>query len=961
MSKAITPPGTHGAPLPRYEELLLEGMGSRLLQENQWALAQILEQGLPELRSSRLNQRLKKADRGLAEILRSLSPELREKIDRRYGEDFLEGWIALSQEKNPDRFQAQLLSQGKESVSEGQETLALVIFDFLSKQDSALAEKAVEEADAVLGKGSRFNRLEYHLGASPRNLVQWGLFGGIFAGNFFYKGLRHKTLKYFFPSPGISRVGNKIVPHLAAAGLGFAAEVPAFGLTHKAIDEFMHGPQDWSHLSEEGASLGTQLFFLKSFGFAFPALFYRTQGLNPVTGALTPLKGFSRTTQIALPPAAMVSGIYVGTHADAYRRGQTFGPDATTGFDSVIFGLQYYGIGKLLDRFTPKTWRETIHDLDRRALAFMEGEWKLPSWKIYNNFAWETPGGPRISENFLRTYSVGEGRSGGEKPLKFSVSRLAEKLKVDADDARLMEIIKHIEAFEEPLRSSYQSKLMQIDFLDVPSHSQGPIHRMIPGIEVFSKALFQFRHALNLDGIKTVRGSLFNHLLEAALVETVLHGTPATLEKLHWAVGATRRLQPLENFFRESGMGRKYRLGKSGELPEDHPLAKRVDALGMDEDAARLVKRYLARFEKNGNLPAFLDPAGNHIHLRGKKTVSLTPEFALRCLETVWNGWEGRDLQRSYLILSILRSQDSQVPMLYLDRFFKILATGDYSEQIIQLSKLGELAYEDEFDLKKLQGYIEKNSRGSGDLEAAADFLNGTVYTGFIHYPELARRMTSLYAELPELSPPERAAERRASFRHFAESLLQEGKTEFDRADVLKMLLHRPTSLSRLAAEAIQKGDVDFELVSPLLMRMYMRQTGISEDRDLFRAYFVVPKGRLAGESHRPLLAVMKQDPKLSREEKIRTSHELAAQLIHEFSHYLRDYRGEHRKVYESEGELLEGEMLAWFEEEYFKIHQGDMRLWNQGNQNPYGFPMHLRNSIELGYYPGPALFIPQK
>ncbi len=250
------------------------------------------------------------------------------------------------------------------------------------------------------------------------------------------------------------------------------------------------------------------------------------------------------------------------------------------------------------------------------------------------------------------------------------------------------------------------------------------------------------------------------------------------------------------------------------------------------------------------------------------------------------------------------------------------------------------------FDWEYLKKILPSESWKPWAETEAAKRINGTLYTGFVHDLELAKRFVRLYRELPSLLEQPFLLRRGTGFRRIAANLLPpEGN--WGGAQILQLLNFYPTELSRAASKAIRRGKLDLEVVDRDAMRRLW-----NSPLPLPAAFLAAPSERLPTDPRRvPLIALLEwRSSGLTRETMLQRAADWPAMVVHEYAHFGRDYRRGRPIVWRSEGEQLVGEMLALLEEQSFLLHQGDVRMWRRAAQHPEGPGVFLRNLVEAHY-----------
>lgn len=477
-----------------------------------------------------------------------------------------------------------------------------------------------------------------------------------------------------------------------------------------------------------------------------------------------------------------------------------------------------------------------------------------------------------------------------------------------------------------------------------------PDGRVVSELTIRERAMRVFRYVQELNPLRRATGSSYDYLMQVAL-EQVLRSDPKVpkvhaFDQLMRIAAVNRKLSDLEKFFEDYSLKYPFQF-RSGLWQVS--LAGRATGLALlkrlpvTRRVRNILGNYLATFSFGEFTDPFRDPEYNYLVLRGKdgkpQRVALEGEFGLLALKNLWSHIQGNGPWLQMLRECLTRADQSRVPLLYLDRIFKILATGDLEEKLL------EIAYPQSFDWDALTAPI---SVPDLDNSEAGKEIQGSVYTGYVEDPGLSEKFARFYQWLPTLLKPEERELRAGEFRQLARGLL-EGRENYGREEVLEMLFHRPTVVAGRLREAILAGEVEFEVVSRETMdQLWKEKEGDKRFAEAPDGIFLPAADRPEG---RPTIAVVQLDPALPREEKVAQAITLAAYTVHEGEHFFHFPELSFKK----RSQFLRGEMRAWLEENFYLLFQGETGVWEKAKVlSPQGFGIYLRNLIDRDYLEGP-------
>lgn len=287
---------------------------------------------------------------------------------------------SLSQESDDLLYQEGLLSLARREENSGHLSGAAELYSaIISGNTGPLREQAQLRLDAILGRGNAGARAEFLL----RNLAQQAsdpaaIFAMGAAGTVF-RMTRLAALSRFALSPQGSLLSRSILAPLAASGVGFLAEAPAFTLASRLGNAVLGREQDWSFgvLGREFAGGAITLLGLKVFG-GLSGMALRRYARQP---------GFStELLRNLLPQAAMFSGILL-SHRLETRLGLRERMDGATEFtDAFATLLQFHAGGRLAHQAFGEGHRRSdqLVDLQSEALVSLpRQEFSLPEMPSY--------------------------------------------------------------------------------------------------------------------------------------------------------------------------------------------------------------------------------------------------------------------------------------------------------------------------------------------------------------------------------------------------------------------------------------------------------------------------------------------------------------------------------------------------------------------------------------------------
>lgn len=526
---------------------------------------------------------------------------------------------------------------------------------------------------------------------------------------------------------------------------------------------------------------------------------------------------------------------------------------------------------------------------------------------------------------------------------------LAKKWELAEDHPDIVRLMKQVKKTrfhfrEDESRDKYydllrRSHLRALTLGDIAERSAS--HLMTHATEVF-------RYTMELNPLRRATGSFYDYMVQVAFERVLQEGKVHAFDQLVRIVAVHQTTAHIEHFLREQGLSFPYEF-RNGlwkiSLFKRPKWITALDALKLPRAWRNLIGNYLATYTYGEFSGAFRDLNYNYLilHPRGQepRREPMDARYAVDSLTTLFAKSRNDEALMKLLDACWTRAAESKVPLLYLDRMFKIIATGDMEEKLV------EMADTRGWDTRELRNKLISEAVDP-ELWGPAVRLNGTIYTAYLNDLETSRKFARFYRWLPHLVNPEGMEHRREGYRSFAEQQLM-GKKNFGREEILELLYHRPTAVAKLARQAILDKKVDFEVLSKEAMtELWLEKGGSKKFPEVPSGIFLPPDKSNTGK---PYIAIQELDPELSRKDKIARAVYLAAFTVHEFEHALHYLQLD----FKFRRSLLLGEMRAWLEENFYLLLQGEDSEWEEATRvSPQGFAMYLRNLVDRDYIQGP-------
>lgn len=365
-------------------------------------LAQVLERGLSQDPQAEPARNLLRAVQGegltLETAFRSLPPDQRRGLSQTIGERPLEEIFSLSHEPDDVLFSAGLSHLARNRMEDESFPLAISFFQAILQESSDRQEirsyqvRARESLELLGGGGSFGARVGFlghqFIGQATRTdmLIGMGVAGVVF------QTVRLGALGNLLSSSPTRFAGRAWAAEAAAWSLAFPAELSAFTLTLRGVNEALGNRQDWSGAALEHDFFvnGLGLLSLKVSGAIGGATMRRIQGTQPSATA------WMRFSEAAIPQAAMLTGL-LASHAAEVRLGlrspTSFGNSL---MDSLAMLLQFNVAGQITQRFLGGDFQRHLDETNLRLKILQQsGSRELGPIFAITPLA-ETPDGMRV-------------------------------------------------------------------------------------------------------------------------------------------------------------------------------------------------------------------------------------------------------------------------------------------------------------------------------------------------------------------------------------------------------------------------------------------------------------------------------------------------------------------------------------------------------------------------------------
>lgn len=860
-------------------------------------------------------------------------------------------WSALLGERDPELFaQAALSFAASEEVQAPQ--LSAQIYSFLQDftGSSVVSQRARNRLEVLQGAGPSGERLEYSLRNFAREATNPASLGAMILASFAFQGVRVATLSRLLSSPtggGLTRGSGAAA---AAYGAGFAAEVPVFVFAQRGLHAaFELGASEAARpVSEDLRHAALQLSLLK--------------GMGAISGRVSrsPL-----ATQ-----AGMFGGILMGQAAEI-SFGWSAPKSASDMTVDALTTLLHLNVGGRLSQVLlgPRVAAWT-RDLEQRARLQGPPQLHLASLQLAGAVA-----GPSLrplsrgSEELpqpLYNFKFDEDSSSDLKTVTRRFGEgLGKNLKQDPEASPLRKVRENLSLTPESTREVYAELLLKVSEKEMATSASDAVATMLLG----ASSVFAYVSILN--PLRRVRGSFYDSLVQEAFERSLAERQPEALGDLVRVVTQNPTLESMEVFFKRRHWHGRYGMEVLSSASALNPPARMqtaIDALPLGATSQnnpvgnlsrRMLTDYLKAYHANKIPSELRHPAKNYLIAQEAQGLVRHPMD----LPLLARGIAGMDrlLKSDEGWLPVVsavttRALKSPVPVLFMDRLFKLLATQGMPE------KLGDLAYAESFDLARVRGQFQ-GEVSRRDWRGAGEKLNRGYQTGFVDDAAFSMKLARFYQDLPSLLNPVEAARRRQVFHERAFDLLKQrsesarmmelgnAHQNYHAMDIVELLEIQSTPLSRKARAAFLRSEVDLQLLTRQEMQeLWSRQEQSAVSKIPALSLFI-PQSKSA--TGRPTVALTRASAFLNPEERARQALRLASWAVHEFEHYMH-----HQTLpFQVPAGLLRAEMRASLEELFFLVQNGELAEWNRIRpMASQGLGIYLRSRVEEDYLGEPRL-----
>ncbi|MDL1873459.1 hypothetical protein FBR05_14860 [Deltaproteobacteria bacterium PRO3] len=867
-----------------------------------------------------------------------------------------EAWRALQAETDPELLARAALDFAVGLEASGSPSAPAY---YRALDDPALSPAIRAQAQrrlAVLAGGGRIgDRIEIRLGGFFHEASDPAMLGAMTAAGLVFRTVRIGTLGRLLARPQAHWLTRGAGASLAAGTAGFLAEVPAFVFARRGLERVLGGDAPAPGLGEDLSRTALHLGLLKGAGAA-------TRGL---------------TRSPLARQAGVLAGIATAQVADQHLGWSPAGDFSSLLFESLATYLHFQAGGRLAQAALGPRFGAWSRELELHA-KIQEGGFSKAAVATAPRHAFAAEGivagrsgvgveeRPRLPDRFFNfSQESGTGSDLRTVTRRFG-EKLAAKLRQDPEAPGLRKLREQVAKTSSAVQEVYGELLLKVSERELERSAADRVENLLLG------AGSVFACVSELDPLRRARGSFYDSLVQEAFERSLVERDALALGSLMRVVSQEPGIPALERFFRQREWHRRYGLevlhaASQEALPA--PWRAAVEALPLNKGpvdrvaadlARKLIADYLKAYHARKIAPEFRNPARNAPIAvqkeRGPVHQAMDLPVLRRGLVGMFELLRGDPDWGRVLAAAAGQAFRSPVPVLYLDRLFKLTATEG------PLEKLGDIAFPKTFALEQARAAFATEAARK-DWRAAGAKLNRGFETGFLDDSPFAAKLARFYEDLPNLGSPAEAARRRATFHERAAELLR-ARAEGNQAlglrtslspmhgmDVLDLLDLQPTPLSRRAREAFLKGEVDLQLLSYAQMQdLWLRQEQSRVSKDPALSLFL-PAGKSA--TGRPTVAVVAPAAALTLEEKAHRALRVAGWTVHEFEHY-----SHHRVLpFQDPAGLLRAEMRASLEELHFLLKNGELSEWERIRLlAPQGLGIYLRSRVEQDYLGEPRL-----
>ncbi len=843
------------------------------------------------------------------------------------------------------RWERSLYRWAREAENRGRYDLALALFQTIGDHGKVLAPKARSMAASLSGREFNIETLSILFRQTllqvtdPISSLGMGL--AMAGGKFLqWRGLASRL--------GRGSISQGLGPWLRIkTGIqAWAFETSVMVAADQGIRPLYNPHSSLGSLSWQQSFLhhGVAFFCLKTVPAFTSRGFYGALGWDPIQGARQQFLGAVGWMQKALPLASTfgalsLSSFILDSSSAAGLQHHSFQMLALGLQMAMMLPVSFELLGSRFHRsFEYWQWRSYQESSVFRQRVFPHE--KVAASKFHPEDSAEIH-----PETMVKSLSDAPGAN--ETPFFQITHLLTTRLGLEADSPQLGRLRRMLLKNGAREFYRYYDFLAQSDLPNLRFKNRRGEEQSLSAAEVLERTLEMGNHFFAVDAVHRVHGTLFEHLGQSAFLETLTSKDPRLFDRLLKVMAGEPSIKDLEDFFLLSNLSSKYGLtGKNALSVHDYRRAILSHTL---PDAIRgPIAAYFARLRDFHRLPEFLKPQNNRILEQGEADLPMDAALAVRVLRYHYSQDEKRSpiLSVSLIEQIVERAELSPVGMLYMDRMFKILVPGKRWEGRQHLPKLHELADPGDFDWSRLLEYLP--NKRSHYSQRVAHSLQNTVFTGYLGSHSLSLYLMDFYRRVPELLEGSQASKLRHNFEREVAWQLVISRGRWTQSLVTRLLTYQPTITSHVSAQLLQKGEVDLSILPAEKMAIYWGNN--SEEVPL--AFLLPPSYRPTGEPARPLIVVREPSPNLRGTEAAKQALQLLRGVVHEMSHYQRDYQSGSERFFNDSLSKLRSEVFAYTEELHFALRQGEVGAWGLSDRHSYGWPGFIRTQVEHHYLP---------